>query len=154
MAQGFAGLHKDVQHQAAVPVLDLGAEVADLAGRSVEAGAVARHAGAKQPPVGLDEGRVEAPGGAEVEQHQPAAGRVVQIIGEVGVGLDMPERKDLIEQQLEQQVRHPVALGLGRGLQGVEALPFDPRHDQNVRRAEPSTTSGSVKSGCPASRLR
>ena len=42
MAQGFAGLHKDVQHQAAVPVLDLGAEVADLAGRGVEALPVAQ----------------------------------------------------------------------------------------------------------------
>ena len=48
----------------------------------------------------------------------------------------MPEAEDLVEQQLEQQRRHPVALGLGGGLQIVERMPFDPRHHQNVRGAQ------------------
>ena len=119
--------------------MDIVLEVADRLRRLAHRGAVAAHRARHQATVGLDHRLGIGPGGAEVEQHQSAAGGVEAVVGEVGVGLDETELEELAEQQPDQEARDAVAQRLVGRLRLCERLhrhALHPAHRQDVAARE------------------
>ena len=132
MAQGLAGQREQINHRVALVWLDVVAEVANGLGRFVHALAVAVHGSAHEPPVGFHHLTAIGARGTKVQQHGAAAGLVVAVVGEVGVGLHQAEFEQLPEQQAHQGARHLVALRLGCALQGFDGHAFHVVHRQHV----------------------
>ena len=153
VAQRLAGGGEEVDHGVALGGVDVLLEIADCLRRLAHRGAVAAHRARHQAAVGLDHRLGVGPGGAEIEQHEAAAGGVEAVVGEVGVGLDEAELEQLAEQQADQEARDAVAQRLVGGLRVGDGRPrvgdgrlrlcerlhrhaLDPAHRQDVAARE------------------
>ena len=130
MAQGLAGLRKNIEYRLAVLFLDAALEIADIRGGDAHCQAISGHGAEQQPAIGIDDGGRVDPGGAEIKQDQSTGRRVIAVVGKVRVGLDELEIKNFPEQQGNQQTHRAIPFGL----RGVDQR-FD-RHSAHTAHGE------------------
>ena len=131
LTHGLKGEQEQLQHQLAILAVLVPHGVADAIRRGHHLVAVPRQGRGQQLAVIVDEARLEAAGGTEIQQHDLPAFLPVLVVGKIGIGLHHAQLEQLHEHQLHQGAHHPVALGLGQVDDGLDGLAGDIGHGQH-----------------------